>query len=129
MILSVAARNAYLDAIDALINTGAGTATLEFQTAGGVEVATCNLNNPAFNTASNGTMTLEVTSADVKDTSATGNATNVSKFVIKDRDGNVVITGTVAGDGSGEINLNSTLIAAAAVVQIDSFALTAGNAS
>ena len=129
MIFSTAARNAYLDAIDALINTGAGTAVLEFRTAADAEVATCNLNNPAFNAASGGTMTLDVTTADVKDTSATGNVTNVSKFVFKDRDGNVVITGTVAGDGSGEINLNSTLITAGAVVQIDSFALTAGNAS
>ena len=120
--LSTACKNAALDAVDALINTGAGTAVLEFLTASDTEVATCNLNNPAFAAASANNMALSV-SPEVKDSSATGNASNVSKFKIKDRDGNIVISGTVASDGSGDINLNTTLIAAGAVVQIDSFAL------
>lgn len=120
--LSTAGKNAALDAIDALINTGAGTAVMEILTASDVEVATINLNNPAFDAASNNNMAISV-SPEIKDSSATGNVTNVSKFRIKDRDGNVVITGTLAADGSGDINLNTTLIAAGAVVQIDSFAL------
>ena len=126
LVISAAARSAMLDALDVVINTGAGTAVVEFQTPAGVEVATLPLNNPAFDAASNGTMAMSFAS-DVTDTAATGNATNVSKFVIKDRGGNVVITGTLAGDGSGDINLNSLLIAANAVVQLDSFTLTAGN--
>ena len=120
--LSTAGKNAALDAIDALINTGAGTAVMEILTASDVEVATINLNNPAFDAAANNNMAISV-SPEIKDSNATGNVTNVSKFRIKDRDGNVVITGTLASDGSGDINLNTTLIAAGAVVQIDSFAL------
>lgn len=129
LVLNEAARNALLDAIDTVINTGAGTAVMEMQLSNGTEVATLPLNNPAFGAAAAGVMALDTVSADVKDTSATGNVSNVSKFVIKDRDGNVVITGTLASDGTGDINLNSTLIAAGAVVQIDSFSLTAPNAS
>ena len=120
--LSTAGKNAALDAIDALINTGAGTAVMEILTASDVEVATINLNNPAFDAAANNNMAISV-SPEIKDSNATGNVTNVSKFRIKDRGGNIVITGTLASDGSGDINLNTTLIAAGAVVQIDSFAL------
>lgn len=127
LVLSTNARNALLDSIDAQINTGAGSAVMEFQTAGGVEVATLTLNDPAFNAAVGGTMALNV-SVDVKDTGASGNATNVSKFVIKDKDGNVVVTGTLASDGTGDINLNTTLIPANAIVQVDSFSLVAPNA-
>lgn len=120
--LSTAGKNAALDAIDALINTGAGTAVMEILTASDVEVATINLNNPAFDAAANNNMAISV-SPEIKDSNATGNVTNVSKFRIKDRGGNVVISGTLASDGSGDINFNTTLIAAGAVVQIDSFAL------
>lgn len=117
-----------LDALDAYINTGAGQATIEFQTPASAEVATLILNNPAFNAASSGTMSLN-TSADVKDTGASGNATNVSKFVIKSRDGLTVLTGALATDGSGDINLNTLTIPANAIVQIDSLTITAGNGS
>jgi hypothetical protein len=123
--LSTSAKNAALDGIDALINTGSGTAVIEYRTASDVEVCTMNLNNPAFNAASGGTMALDTSTAEVVDTSATGNVTNVSKFVIKDRDGNIVITGTLASDGTGDINLNTTLIPTGARVELDSFSLTA----
>lgn len=127
MTFSSACRDALLDAIDALINTGSGTAVLEFQLSNGTEVATLPLNNPAFEGSSGGIMYINTTTT-VRDTSATGNASNVTQFVIKDRNGTIVITGDVADDGSATLNLNTTLIPALATVQVDSFALTAGNA-
>ena len=124
IVLEDAARDAMLDALDAYINTGASTAIIEFQTPAGVEVATLSLNNPAFNAASGGSMELNTT-ADVKDTGATGNATNVSKFVLKSRDATTVLTGSLATDGSGDINLNTLTIPANAIVQIDSLTIIA----
>ena len=125
IVLENVSKEAMLDGLDALVNTGASSAVIEFQTPGGVEVATLTLNNPAFNTAASGIMTLNTT-VDVKDTGATGNATNVSKFVLKNRDGASILTGTLATDGSGDINLNTLTIPSNAIVQIDSLTLNVG---
>jgi hypothetical protein len=126
IVLSSAVRDAMLNALDDYVNTGSGQATIEFQTASSVEVATLILNDPAFDPASGGSMALNTTS-DVKDTGATGNATNVSKFVLKNQNGDTVITGSLAIDGSGDINLNTLTIPANAVVQIDSLTIVAPN--
>lgn len=118
-----AVRNTLADAIDTAVNTGAGTATIEFQTAGSVEVATINLGNPAFGAAASGTITLNATT---DDTNATGNASPVTKFVLKDRDGAEVLTGSVtATSGGGDIELSAVIIGAGSTVSITSLTYSA----
>jgi hypothetical protein len=85
-------RNALADAIDDLVNTGAGTANLKFETSGDAEVATINFNNPAFGAAATGVITLQGTP--LQDSSATGGT--VAQFSIYNRNGTQVLEGTVA---------------------------------
>lgn len=89
--LSTAARNAMADALDALINTGAGTATLviyEDATA----IFTFDLPNPAFGTSSSGAISLAGTPIGAMAAQA---ATAVDSFDIEDRDGTVQVSGSV----------------------------------
>ncbi len=117
--LETALRNALADAIDTEINTGAGTATLQFETSGDVEVATINLQNPAFGAAAAGVITLA--GVPLSDSSATGGT--VAQFSIYDRDSTKQLEGTVATSGA-DINITSTVIAATEVVQLTSLTLT-----
>jgi hypothetical protein len=112
-------RNALADAIDDLVNTGAGTANLKFETSGDAEVATINFNNPAFGAAATGVITLQGTP--LQDSSATGGT--VAQFSIYNRNGTKVLEGTVATSGA-DINITSTTIAATEVVQLTSLTIT-----
>jgi hypothetical protein len=112
-------RNALADAIDDLVNTGAGTATFVFQTGADVEVATINLQNPAFGAAAAGVITLA--GVPLSDASATGGTT--SQFSIFNRNGTKVLEGTVATSGA-DCNITSTVIAATEVVELTSFTIT-----
>jgi hypothetical protein len=95
--LSTAVRDAIANAVDDYINTGTAQ-TIEFQTAGSVEVATITLNTTnAFGASSTGTITM--TGQPLSDSSATGNASDVTKFVIK-VDAADAITGTVNTTGA-----------------------------
>ena len=117
--LETSARNALADALDALINTGGGTAELRFETSGDAEVATIALQNPAFGAASTGTITLQGTP--LQDSSATGGT--VAQFSVYDRGAAKVLEGTVATSGA-DINITSTAIAATEVVQLTSLTIT-----
>ena len=117
--LETALRNDLADQIDDSINTGAGTAELRFETSGDVEVATVNLQNPAFGAASTGTITLAGTP--LQDTNATGGT--VAQFSIYDRDGTKQLEGTVATSGA-DINISSTSVGASDTVELTSFTLT-----
>lgn len=119
--LQDALKQVLADAIDAEINTGAGTAELQFMTAGNVEVATCPLANPAFGN-SNATGTISV-SGTPQDTNATGNASPVTKFRIFDRDATFLIEGTVSTSGA-DINISNTTINAGETVTLTSFSIT-----
>lgn len=115
-------RNTLSDAIDDAVNTGAGTATLKFETAADAVLATLNLQNPAFSAASNGTITLQGTTLSVAAT-ATGTIDHVSLY---DRDGTKQTEFTV-GTGGADINLNYlTVDAVGQTVQITSFTLSPG---
>lgn len=116
-----AVRNAIADLVVDRIDAGAGAGTLEFQTAGSVEVATLTFSDPAFGAASGGTATA---SAITSDTSATGNASAVTKAVIKDSTGTEVLTCAVGTSGS-DINLSSTTIGAGDTVSLSSLTYTA----
>ena len=117
--LETALRNALANAVDDEINTGAGTATLEFETSGDVEVATINLQNPAFGAAAAGVITLQGTP--LQDTNATGGT--VAQFSIYDRDATKQLEGTVATSGA-DINISSTTVGAGDTVELTSFTLT-----
>jgi hypothetical protein len=117
MILETALRNVLADAIDNEINTGAGIATFVFETAGDVEVATIDLQNPAFGAAAAGVITLA--GVPLSDTSATG-GTTVQASVF-DRDASKQFELTVGTSGT-EIIISSTVIGA--TDQVDLTALT-----
>lgn len=117
--LTDATRSVACNAIADLIDVG-GAGTLECQTAGGVEVATCALSNPAFGDAVAGVATLDVTPA-VEDTSATGGTT--TKALFKNFGGTEVLRCTV-GIGSGDIQLTNNVIAAGETLTITSLTLT-----
>jgi hypothetical protein len=113
------ARNAMADAVVDLIDAGAAAGTLEFQTSGNVEVATCTFSDPAFGAASGGTATA---SAITSDTNATGGT--VAKAVAKDSDGNTVFSCAVGTSGS-DINMSTLTVVAADTVAVSSLTYSA----
>jgi hypothetical protein len=117
MILETALRNVLADAIDNEINTGAGTATFVFETSGDVEVATIDLQNPAFGAAAAGVITLQ--GVPLSDLSATGGTTVQAS--VYDRDTTKQFELTVGTSGT-EIIISSTVIGA--TDQVDLTALT-----
>jgi len=119
MILETVLRNVLADAIDTEINTGAGTATLVFETSGDAEVATINLQNPAFGASSAGVITLA--GVPLSDVSATGGTTTQAS--VYDRDGTKQFELTVGTSGT-EIIITNTVIAATEQVDLDSLTIT-----
>ncbi len=117
MILTLALQNLLADLIDTEINTGTGTATLVFETGADAEVATINLQNPAFGPAAVGVLTLQ--GVTLSDTSAAGGTTVQAS--IFDRDSTKQFEMTV-GTAATEIIISSTVIAA--TDQVDLTALT-----
>ncbi len=111
-----AVRNGLADYVDDQVNGGTGAGTLEFQTSGDAEVATCTFSNPAFGAAASGVITA---ASITDDTNATGGT--VAKFQIKNGDGTAILTGTVtATGGGGDIELSSTSVGAGDTVSISS---------
>ena len=117
MILETALTNVLADAIDNEINTGAGVATFVFETAADAEVATIDLQNPAFGAAAAGVITLA--GVPLSDTSAAG-GTTVQASVF-DRDVSKQFELTVGTSGT-EIIISSTVVGA--TDQVDLTALT-----
>jgi hypothetical protein len=117
--LETNARNALSDALDDLVNTGSGTANIKFETSGDVEVATVDLQNPAFGASSTGTITLAGTP--LSDSSATGGT--VAQFSIYNRNGTKVLEGTVSTSGA-DINISSVTVGATDQVTLTSFTIT-----
>lgn len=107
------------DAVVDLIDAGAAAGTLEFQTSGNVEVATCTFSDPAFGAASGGTATAN---AITSDTNATGGT--VAKAVAKDSNGNTVLSCAVGTSGS-DINMSTLTVVAADTVAVSSLTYSA----
>lgn len=107
-------------AVDSLDN-GAAAGTLEFQTAGSVEVATLTFSDPAFGAASGPTATAAAISSD---TSATGGT--IAKAVLQDSDGNdKILCSVTATGGGGDIELSSVVVSAGQTVSMSSLTYTA----
>lgn len=106
--LETLARNALSDALDALVNTGAGTATLTLRNSTTVLV-TFNLQNPAFSASATGVITLQ--GVPISAVASAGSATTPDNYQVINRDSSLVMSGSVTGTGpitSGEtVNLNS----------------------
>lgn len=116
IVLEVAAQNAACNAIVDLLDGG----TVEFQTAGSVEVATLGLGTPAFGAATAGAATAN---AITSDTNATGGT--ITKAVFKTSGAAALYTVSVsATGGGGDIQLSSVAIGAGDTVSMSSYSLT-----
>lgn len=93
--------------------------TLEFQTSGDAEVATCTFGTPAFGAAAAGVATAN---AITDDTNATGGTITHAEW--KTSGGTTVVQCDVATSGS-DINLSSVAIGAGDTVSITSLTYTA----
>jgi hypothetical protein len=119
MILETVLRNVLADAIDNEVNTGAGTATIVFETSADAALATMNLQNPAFGTAAAGAIALQGTP--LSDTNAS--AGTVAQASIFDRDTTKQLEMTVGTAGT-DILISSTSIGAGDTVQLTSLSIT-----
>jgi hypothetical protein len=115
-------KNAAADAVVDRIDLGSGTATgiLRIMTAADATLVDLPFSNPAFGAAAAGVATASA----ITTTAATGTGT-AAKFAIRDRDGNVVVSGTVtATGGGGDITLDSTSITSGQNVAMTSLTYT-----
>lgn len=118
-VLETGARNALADALDAYVNTGSGTATFKLETSGDVEVASFDLQNPAFGAAATGVITLQGTP--IQDTSAAGGT--VAQASLYNRDGTKVLESVAATSGQ-EVTVSSTTVGVGETVTLTSLTIT-----
>lgn len=114
--LETTARNAACDAVVDLLDGG----TIEFQTAGSVEVATLTLGTPAFGAAAAG---VAAANAITSDTNATGGT--ITKAVFKTSGAATLFTVSVtATGGGGDIELSSVVIGAGDTISMSAYSHT-----
>lgn len=119
---SNAAKSAAADAVLGLLDVGSGSnGLLELQTSAGAEVATLDLDDPAFGSAVNGVADANTIS---DDTNATGGT--IAKFELQNKDGTGVVLGSVTViTGGGDIEMSSVVIGAGDTVRVTSLEYTA----
>lgn len=118
----VGVRNILADAIDTLVNAGAGSFGDIIIKAGGVTLVTIDFLATAFGVAAGGTITLAGTPLNAN-AAAGGTADG---FEIRDKDNNEIFSGTVTGtSGGGDIELDSTSISNGQNVELTSFTYSA----
>lgn len=121
--VAISGRNASLDAVNALINSGlveirTGAAAAVDSAPTGTVLATFTLGATAFTAASAGSSSANLPAAVTA--SATGTAAH---YVVKDSGGNVERNGT-AGTSGTDMILNSTAITSGDAVEITSWTFT-----
>jgi hypothetical protein len=128
--LSVSARNARLDSIETTVGTSAilsiwtGAAPADCATANsGTKLATLNLPSDWLAAASSGS---KAKSGTWQDTTADASGT-AAHFRIHQSDGLACHMQGTVGEGSGDLSLDNTDIAAGQQVTITTFTLTDGN--
>lgn len=114
--LATIARNAAVDAVAALCNSG----DIRFETSANNEVATCTFGATAFGAASSGTATAN---SIADDASATGGTIDHAKLRKSDASEVMTVTCTATG-GGGDIELTSLVIGAGDTVSVTSLTLT-----
>lgn len=124
-----AVRNDIADLVVDKIDAGASAGTLEYQTSGDVEVATCTFNDPAFDDAgSAGGNADGVSEANTisDDTNATGGT--AAKARAFDSDSNQVFACSVTGTGGGgDIEISNTSVSPGETVSTTSLTYEAPN--
>lgn len=121
--LSTAARNAALDAVVDLIDGGSGAGTMQIRTgsppgignaATGTLLATVTFQDPAFGSASSGSVSVSDPAG------VTAVATGTAGYVrILDSNAAAVLEGTVtASGGGGDVTLSTTSITSGATIDI-----------
>lgn len=118
-VLETGARNALADALDAYVNTGAGTAQFKLETSGDVEVAAFDLQNPAFGNAATGVITLQGTP--LQDTSAAGGT--VAQASLYNRNATKVLESVAATSGQ-EVTVSSLTVGVGETVTLTSLTIT-----
>lgn len=118
---ATALRSTLADAVDAAINTGSGAAKLRLRD-GATTIVDFELQNPAFGNAAAGVITLE----GVPIAAEAGAAGELDNFQILDRDGGVVLSGSVSGSGmGGDIEVSNINVADEQECSLDSLTYTA----
>jgi hypothetical protein len=117
--LTTNARNALADAFDADVNSGAGTARFVLETSGDVEVASFDLQNPAFGAASTGVITLQ--GVPLTDPTAAGGT--IAQASLYDRDAGKVCE-SVAATSAAEVIVSSTTVGVGEQVTLTSLTVT-----
>lgn len=127
--LSVSLANDLANAVNTAVNAGSGAGTLKIytgtqpatadDTATGTLLATFTLSDPAFGSASSGTITL----AGTPKTVAAGNTGTAGWFRIETSTPTKVLDGAVGTSGQ-QINLNTTSITSGVNVTITSGTIT-----
>lgn len=114
--LSTAARNAAVNGVTALLNSG----TIKFQTAGGNEVAVCGFAATAFGAADAGTATAGAISSDTSAIAGT-----VSAALLRASDTSTIITCTcTTSGGGGDFIFTSLSIGTGDTVSVTSLTIT-----
>lgn len=112
-----ALRTILADAVDAHVNTGAGTAVLRIRD-GSTALVNFDLSNPAFGNAVSGVITLADT-PNAETAIADGEADN---FQVINRNGDVSFSGSVSASGmGGDIEATNVNIANGQDVSLESF--------
>ena len=125
---AVVARNAALDAISALANTGylriyTGSKPATPETAAsGTLLAELRLNATAFAAASGGIITANAITSD----SSADNTGTAGWFRIWKSDGTTAVWDGTVGTSGADLNLNSVAISAGAAVGVSSLTITLG---
>jgi len=119
--LTTSAKNAAVNAVTALIETGVGASNgvLVLLTADNREVATAQLSSPAFGSAANGTATANSISSD---TDVSGGL--ATRFSVRNKDNIEVFTGTVStAGGGGDLQLTTPLLESGDTFEVLSLSL------
>lgn len=116
-----AARNAMADAIDDTVNAGVTDAGgdlvwIQSTPTPATDVAAFLLSDPAFGAAAGGTISL----AGVTLTSTAAATGTVDKFEVRDKDNNVVFSGSIATTGA-DFNVDNTVINSGQTTKTTSF--------
>ncbi len=122
---STALRNAQASALTTLVDAGSGAGYIELRTGSsigsGTLLGTCTMSDPSFGSPSTGVIT---GASFPKSDSSADNTGTIGHYCVKDSDGNIVLSGTSVGAGSGELNMVTLSVTATQVITINSFTYT-----